>query len=199
MMEDKSAKPRRKPVIKALINIGIIILGMVAIYFGFTFALGTNTPFYVVSSGSMIPSLVVGDIIIVNGGTDFDEINVGDIIVFDEPNFGSKVIVHRVREIHESSTRQIITKGDNNLASDDWVVISEDFLGDVIFTIPRIGYLTTALAPPMNYLLIAMVIFTMFILEVRSNRSESEEFQESEPGVSEEGDDNSFFNLSHSV
>ena len=190
-MEEES-KPRQKPVIKALINIGVIILGMVVIYFGFTFALGTNTPFYVVSSGSMVPSLTIGDIIIVNGGIDFDEINAGDIIVFNEPKYGSKVIVHRVKEIHEASTRQIITKGDHNFAPDDWVVTSEDFLGGVIFTIPRVGYLTTALAPPMNYLLIMMVVITIFILEIRGARPESEESQESTPGVFDEEVDNSF-------
>ena len=190
-MEEES-KPRQKPVVKALINIGVIILGMVVIYFGFTFALGTNTPFYVVSSGSMVPSLTIGDIIIVNGGIDFDEINAGDIIVFNEPKYGSKVIVHRVKEIHEASTRQIITKGDHNFAPDDWVVTSEDFLGGVIFTIPRVGYLTTALAPPMNYLLIMMVVITIFILEIRGARPESEESQESTPGVFDEEVDNSF-------
>ena len=190
-MEEES-KPRRKPVVKALINIVVIILGMAVIYFGFTFALGTNTPFYVVSSGSMVPSLTIGDIIIVNGGIDFDEINAGDIIVFNEPKYGSKVIVHRVKEIHEASTRQIITKGDHNFAPDDWVVTSEDFLGGVIFTIPRVGYLTTALAPPMNYLLIMMVVITIFILEIRGARPESEESQESTPGVFDEEVDNSF-------
>jgi len=190
-MEEES-KSKRKPVIKALINICIIILGMVVIYFGFTFALGTNTPFYVVSSGSMVPSLVIGDIIIVNGGVDFDEINAGDIIVFNEPKYGSKVIVHRVKEIHEASTRRIITKGDHNPAPDDWFVTSEDFLGGVIFTIPRVGYLATAIAPPMNYLLIVGVIATIFILEIRSNRSEPEESKESKAEVFDEGDDNSF-------
>ena len=192
MMQEDSTKPKRKPIIKALINIGIIILGMAAIYFGFTFSLGTSTPFYVVSSGSMIPALTIGDIIIVNGDIDFDELNIGDIIVFDEPKSGSKVIVHRVKEIHEASTRQIVTKGDNNLASDDWLVTSEDFLGGVIFAIPRIGYLTTALAPPMNYLLIVVVVATIFLLEIRGNRHEPEELEESDNEMSEDEEDQSF-------
>ncbi|MDP6641507.1 MAG: signal peptidase I [Nitrososphaerales archaeon] len=192
MMQEDSTKPKRKPIIKALINIGIIILGMAAIYFGFTFSLGTSTPFYVVSSGSMIPALTIGDIIIVNGDIDFDELNIGDIIVFDEPKSGSKVIVHRVKEIHEASTRQIVTKGDNNLASDDWLVTSEDFLGGVIFAIPRIGYLTTALAPPMNYLLIVVVVATIFLLEIRGNRPEPEELEESDNEMSEDEEDQSF-------
>lgn len=171
---EELTKPKRKPAITALINIGIIILGMAAIYFGFTFALSTDTPFYVVSSGSMIPALEIGDIIVVNGGIEFNDVNVDDIIVFDEPRNGLKVIVHRVIEIHDISGRSIVTKGDHNLASDNWDVSSEEFLGSVIFTIPRVGYLTTALVPPMNYILIIVVISIVFVLEIRNNQNRPE-------------------------
>ena len=78
------------------------------------------------------------------------------------------------------------------MASDDWLVTSEDFLGGVIFTIPRIGYLTTALAPPMNYLLIVVVVVTIFLLEIRSNRPEPEELEESYNEISEDEEDQSF-------
>ncbi len=173
-MIEESTKRKRKPSVIALINIGVIVIGMAVIYFGFTFALSTDTPFYVVSSGSMIPTLEVGDIIVVNGGIDFNDVNVGDIIVFDEPRSGLKVIVHRVKEIHYSPSRSIVTKGDHNLASDDWYVTDKEFLGGVIFTIPRVGYLTTALTPPTNYVLIIIVISLVFILEVRNNQNKNE-------------------------
>lgn len=171
---EESTKRKRKPAVTALINIGVILLGMAAIYFGFTFALSTDTPFYVVSSGSMVPTLEIGDIIVVNGGIEFNDVNVDDIIVFDEPTNGLKVIVHRVKEIHDISGRSIVTKGDHNLASDNWYVTSEEFLGSVIFTIPRVGYLTTALVPPMNYILIITVISIVFVLEIRNNQNRPE-------------------------
>lgn len=177
-MLEESNKPKRKPAVTALINIGVIVFGMAAIYFGFTFALSTNTPFYVVSSGSMVPTLEIGDIIVVNGRIEFNDVNVGDIIVFDEPKSGLKVIVHRVKEIHYGSVRSFVTKGDHNLASDNWEVTSEEFLGGVIFTIPRVGYLTTALTPPMNYILIIVVISLVFILEIRNNQSRPEKSDE---------------------
>ncbi len=81
-------------------------------------------------------------------------------------------------------------------ASDNWFVTSDDFLGLVIFTIPRVGYLTTALAPPMNYLLIVLVIAIIFVLEIRSSLPKPEESEESNPEVSDtnisEEDDQSF-------
>ncbi len=174
-MEEDSTQPKRKPVVKALMNIGVIVLGMAIIYFGFTAALGTTSPFFVVSSGSMVPNLEVGDIIVVSGNTDFGNLIKDDIIVFDEPGYGSKVIVHRVVGIQDDSIRRIVTKGDHNFVNDDWRVTSEDYIGKVVFAIPKVGYLTTALVPPMNYIVIVIVIATIFMLELRSHQSQDEE------------------------
>ncbi len=175
---EETVDSRRKPIRKALINIGVILLGMAVIYFGFTAFLGTNTPFFVVSSGSMVPNLEVGDIIVVSGNSKFDNLQVGDIIVFEEPGYGSKVIVHRVHEIYDNGIRRIVTKGDHNISTDDWSVSSEDYIGKVVFSIPKVGYLTTALVPPMNYIVIVVVIATIFMLELRSNRSQEEEYSD---------------------
>lgn len=177
-MEEEPTQPQRKPVVKALMNIGVIVLGMAVIYFGFTAVLGTTSPFFVVSSSSMVPNLEIGDIIVVSGNTDFEDLKVDDIIVFDEPGYGSKVIVHRVIEIYDDVIRRIVTKGDHNLAPDDWRVTSGDYIGKVVFSIPKVGYLTTALVPPMNYIVIVIVIATIFMLELRSNRPDGEEDQE---------------------
>jgi signal peptidase len=161
---DKEIKPKRKPIVVALINIGIVLGAMVGIWFGFTVVFGTATPFFVVSSNSMYPVLQVGDIIVVTGNAPFSNLKVGDTIVFNEPGIGDKVIVHRVNRIV-----------DNNYAPDDWRVTSSDYIGSVVFTVPKIGLLTTALTPPANYIFIIIVIAVVFILEIRSQRSEGEE------------------------
>ena len=173
-MEEESTRTQRKPLARAVMNIGAIMLGMAVIYFGFIAFLGTGTPFFVVSSGSMVPTLEVGDIIVVSGNTDFGNLIKDDIIVFDEPGRGSKVIVHRIHEIFDDSIRSAVTKGDHNVAPDSWRVTSEDYLGKVIFSIPKVGYLTTALVPPMNYIVIVIVIATIFMLELRSNKDDEE-------------------------
>jgi len=171
---EESKKGSRSPLTRALVSIGAVLLGMIVIWIALTIAFGTTTPFFVVSSGSMIPRLEVGDIIIVDGRIDFISLNRGDIIVFQEPLYGNKVIVHRVYNIYEDITRRIATKGDHNSGPDDWRVTSKDYIGTVIFTIPKIGLITTALAPPLNYIVIAIVIAAVFMLELRTKKNEQE-------------------------
>jgi len=177
-MSETKNEPQRNSIFKAVRSIVIILIGMAAIYIGFTFALGTGSPFFVVSSGSMVPTLEVGDIIIVNGNAGFDDLVDEEIIVFHEPGFGSKVIVHRIENILDDSTREIITKGDHNAVVDKWRVTDEDYIGKVILSIPKVGYLTTFLAPPLNYIVIVLVIAIIFVLEINTKKPQDEQNEE---------------------
>ncbi len=173
----ENEKKQRKPVVRALINISIVLVAMGGIWLGFTLVFGTTTPFFVVSSGSMEPVLWVGDIIVVDGHINFQDLHTGDIIVFNEPGVG-KVIVHRVFTIMDDPYRRIETKGDNNYAPDDWRVTSKDYIGRVLFIIPKVGLLTTILTPPTNYILIVLIIAAVFILELRSQKPEKDQQQQ---------------------
>ena len=88
-----SAKSLIKDVIIIVVAIAIIWLGLQAVF-------GTVNPFYVVSSGSMIPVLQIYDVIVVEGNTPFEDVKKGDIIVFYSPKLyeqgNERVIVHRV-------------------------------------------------------------------------------------------------------
>lgn len=193
-MSEGTNEPQRNSIFKAVKSIVIIIVGMAAIYIGFTLALGTGSPFFVVSSGSMVPTLEVGDIIIVNGNAGFDDLTEKEIIVFHEPSFGSKVIVHRIERINDGGSREIITKGDHNAVVDKWRVTADDYIGKVILSIPKVGYLTTFLAPPLNYIVIVLVIAIIFVLEINtkkpSNENKEEELHKpSSDGSQPESDD----------
>ncbi|NDF27452.1 MAG: signal peptidase I, partial [Nitrosopumilaceae archaeon] len=100
-------------IIKDVIIVGV---GVLAIWIGLQVVFGTQNPFYVVSSGSMIPVLQVYDVLVVNGNVPFDDIKVGDIIVFNRPNGHDRVIVHRVESILDDrpESKTIRTKGDAN-------------------------------------------------------------------------------------
>ena len=63
----------------------IIVIAIAVIWIGLQVIFGTANPFYVVSSGSMIPTLEVYDVIIVEGNTPFEDVKKGDIIVFYSP------------------------------------------------------------------------------------------------------------------
>lgn len=91
----------------------------------------------VILTGSMEPVIMPGDVVLV-AKVDYDSIQVGDIIVFDN---GEKIyITHRVIEIIEDSNgRQFVTKGDNNYSKDSELSNESQFRGKVIKIIPNIG------------------------------------------------------------
>ncbi len=100
-----------KGIIKDVIIVAVCIS---VIWIGVQSYFGTPNPFYVVSSGSMYPELAMYDIIVVTGHAQFDDVRVGDIIVFDRPKDQAKVIVHRVVAVIEDDQKILRTKGDNN-------------------------------------------------------------------------------------
>ena len=63
-----------KGVIK---DIAIVAIAVIVIWIGLQAAFGTQNPFYVVASGSMIPVLQVYDIIVIQGHESFEEVHVG--------------------------------------------------------------------------------------------------------------------------
>lgn len=155
----------------------IVAIGVVVIWVGLQVAFGTQNPFYVVASGSMIPVLQVYDVLIVQGHEPFEDIQVGDIIVFNRPTGHDRVIVHRVAAIIDDEPKTIRTKGDANPASipgTDFPITKEDYIGKVAYTIPQIGYVTQILKPPMNYIIIVIVIGIMVVKQMSKKKNEKE-------------------------
>ncbi len=163
-----------KGVIK---DIAIVAIGVVVIWVGLQVAFGTENPFYVVASGSMVPELQVYDVLVVQGHVPFEEIQIGDIIVFDRPSGHDRVIVHRVVSITDDDPPTLRTKGDNNVASipgTDFPITEKEYIGKVEFQIPQIGYVTQVLKPPTNYILIVLVIGVMIVKEIIKRRNVKE-------------------------
>ena len=157
-------KKSRLPV--ALKDILIVVAGVVIVWAIVWAWFGTN-PFYVVSSGSMEPVLKQYDILVVRDGQSFDELKVGEIIVFHRPEGGDRVIVHRIIEIVEGrdGDRIIRTKGDANPSSipgTDFPITRDDYIGRVVTVIPGVGFITQAIAPPVNYIIIAIILAILF-------------------------------------
>ena len=168
----------KKSVSKGVIkDIVIVAVGVLVIWVGLQIAFGTQNPFYVVASGSMIPVLEVYDVLIVSGHEPFEELEVGDIIVFDRPSDHNRVIVHRVASILEEDPRTIRTKGDANPASipgTDFPITEEEYIGKVVYTLPQVGYVTQLLKPPINYVIIAVVIGIMIVKQFTKRKNEKE-------------------------
>jgi len=146
-----------------------VAICVAVIWIGLQAYFGAVNPFYVVSSGSMYPQLAMYDIIVITGHTPFEDVKVGDIIVFDRPKDHDKVIVHRVVAVVDDDPKTLRTKGDNNQASipgTDFPITEQEYVGTVVHVIPQVGYITKILQPPINYIIIAVIIGIMVIREI---------------------------------
>jgi len=161
-----------KGIVKDII---IVAVGVLIIWIGLQIIFGTQNPFFVVSSGSMVPELEVYDVLVVQGNTAFEEIKVGDIIVFDRPSGHDRVIVHRVAAIIDEDPLTLRTKGDANPASipgTDFPITEEEYIGQVEYVIPQVGYITRILSPPINYIIIAIIVGIMIFKQISKSRKE---------------------------
>jgi signal peptidase len=162
-----------KGVLKDIIIVAVAIL---VIWIGLQAFFGTQNPFYVVASGSMIPALEVYDVLIVQGHVSFEEIEIGDIIVFNRPSDHDRVIVHRVVSIIDDNPKTIRTQGDANpksIPGTDFPITEGDYIGKVEHVLPQIGYITQLLKPPINYIIIAVVIGIMVLKQFSKKKKET--------------------------
>jgi signal peptidase len=93
-----------------------------------------------VMSGSMVPTLGVGDVVMERRVAPLD-VHVGDIVTFRDPGDQSTLITHRVRslKVHDGSV-DFVTKGDANNTVERWTIPESGRLGLVVVHIPKMGY-----------------------------------------------------------
>jgi signal peptidase I len=166
-------------VVRKEIKFAIIVAAAIAIILlGIWFAFGMSNPFYVVASGSMVPNLNVNDFVIVSHNIPFNNLKIGDIIVFKtygtDASGNHATIVHRVAEIitDESNGQKIIrTKGDANpdsIPGVDYPIFQPLYVGKVVYVIPKLGVITNIFRPPANYILIGVILIVL-IYYLRKN------------------------------
>jgi signal peptidase I len=175
-------KDKKYSIIK---DIAIIVIGVVLIWFAVKVVFNVDNPFYVVSSGSMIPVLNVGDILIVKDGNTFNSLKVGDIIVFNRPQGGDRVIVHRIIEISDRfGEKVIVTKGDANdgiIPGTDFPIREKDYIGSVAYTVPKVGLVLKYLNPPVNYIIIAGIIGILIYTNMKNKNEEKGKIDGKDP------------------
>ena len=176
---------------KGIIKDIVIVAACVAvIWIGLTAYFGAQNPFYVVSSGSMYPELAMYDIIVISGYVSFDDVKIGDIIVFDRPKDHDRVIVHRVVAVVDDDPKTLRTQGDNNqnsIVGTDYPITKEEYIGKVVHVVPQVGFITKILQPPINYIIIAVIIGIMIIRQISKNKKKAltepdlDDYNESQP------------------
>lgn len=151
-----------KIVKKIIIGLITIILSLILIYNIYNFVnlkilkkdLSTLNGYAVleVISGSMEPTLNIGDYIVIN--TKIKDVKENDIITFKDIN--GAFVTHRLVSINDNT---IITKGDNNNTVDEEMPASS-LIGKYLFKINGLGKLMASLKNP----LVSIMIFIIGIL-----------------------------------
>ena len=126
----------------------------------------------VVASGSMRPTMEVGDLAIVVS-TDPSKIQVGDVIQYWQEG---EMTLHRVVDIHQTEgSRLFVTKGDDNPISDANPVFPAQIRGKLIFTIPKLGwipiYTKTAIANVWSFLTANTILAYVMLTTITSMAS----------------------------
>ena len=93
-----------------------------------------------VATGSMEPTVAVGDVV-VTCPSSAENLREGDIIRYQK---GATTVIHRIVACtqDENGGLAFITQGDSNNTPDADPVLPEQVLGRVVFNIPKLGYLS---------------------------------------------------------
>lgn len=112
---------------------------------------------YIVLTGSMEPSINIGDVVIIKK-SEKDKIQVGSIITF-KADGQETTVTHRIVEILEDNGQPIyITKGDHNNANDPDLVKYENIQGIMLFKVGKIGKIITELLTGTGLIVMIIVI-----------------------------------------
>ena len=207
-MPKKSKKGSSKEIIELAIVIVIIVGGVLGADVALQAALGTPDPIVVVTSSSMVPTLNIGDVCVIQRVSTNQYVvgnhnnRTGDIIVYDATGIypGSEPVIHRiVDKKFDPGTNHtwFLTWGDNNYVPDNdspyvhgsfpngWVEDTRIF-GKVIATIPWIGNIFLFIRGGgvwLLVLLLAVVIIYIFVDEASKIQKKAKEKLESNSSV----------------
>lgn len=192
-MSDTSTvrKLLRNEWVKTFIMLAVVVLAFFSFWYGIRFALATDYPLLAVASPSMVPTLNVGDLIVVHGISSPSEIHVspaiydntgkivggGDIIIFHtslpgyqdnlRPGYPDELIVHRaINETLVNGVWYFTTKGDGNPGPDYWRVPEYFVVGKVVGTVPYVGQIPLYIRTMNGIITVIVLIIFVFIIEM---------------------------------
>ncbi len=109
-------------------------------------------PFHPVTGQSMAPQIKGGDAVLIRD-VDTDDVRVGKVIIFHDPEDPERLVIHRVVDVDSSGgTVRYTTRGDNNPVSDPWRVSPGAVVGGVALNLPGLGSLLEFLGQPKGYI-----------------------------------------------
>jgi len=166
----------------------VLIIGVTLTGYGvFTLAMGTSSPLVVVTSTSMSPTFEIGHLLVLQSQAP-EDINVGDIVVYNATWHYTAPVVHRVVQREYIGGEYWYTlQGDNNANPDPVPITYDRIIGVVVFAIPWIGNITLFLQTP--GVLPVVIILLLVIMIIPEFLPQKNEEKESEEGTSEPDSD----------
>ncbi|OLS21783.1 MAG: hypothetical protein ThorAB25_26450 [Candidatus Thorarchaeota archaeon AB_25] len=150
-------------------------------------AMGTPSPLVVVTSDSMETTLSRGHLLILQSQAP-EDINVGEIIVYNADWHTQAPVVHRViQRDYVDGEYRYYTQGDNNNQPDPLYRTYDDIVGVVVFAIPWIGNVTLFLQTP-GVLPVVLVLLLILIIIPEFLPKKDEEDEEIEGKLDPESD-----------
>jgi signal peptidase I len=144
-----TAGRRRGPVRSAIRLAWLVVCWTILTFVVATVLLATHGKiekyqFMAVLSGSMVPTMNVGDLVVAEVVTP-DKLSDGDLATFRDPSTG-RLITHRVQSIlWRGNIADVITRGDANPVGENWSVTSDSKVGRVVLRMPHVGYVVGVL------------------------------------------------------
>ncbi len=112
---------------------------------------------FIVMSGSMEPSIHTGDVV-VDKRIAPEEVQVGDVVTYRDPDRQNRLITHRVRGVRTSGGKvYFVTKGDANTDSQKWSIATDGTVGVVRFRVVKLGYVLFYVNRPIGRLFMVVV------------------------------------------
>lgn len=130
-------QPKRKHFIKraarwiSTLGSCLLIAAAVALLLAVVPVFGNKA--LIVRSGSMEPTIGVGDLVIVRQAPTY---HAGEVIAFRGVNADKIIVTHRIAEVRDEG---LVTKGDANDSADGSVVTMDRVLGRQVLTVPHVG------------------------------------------------------------
>lgn len=116
----------------------------------------------VIQSGSMEPTIPTYSVCLVTTQVDYDDLSVGDIVVYTRRSDGQQ-IVHRIVDITDTGA---ITRGDANQTDDGISVTPDNLYARYIAHIPCGGRVINAIRTPTGCAVIAVLVAVLIIWNI---------------------------------
>lgn len=121
---------------------------------------------FAIVSGSMMPEINAGDIVIVKDVNE-EELQEGDIISFRK---NAEIITHRIERIEiQDNEKRYITKGDNNNTVDAMYVSFENIEGRVENIIPYLGNVVIFLKNKITIAVILLIYVVIYVYDTKKS------------------------------